>query len=128
MADRTDELAATLMEAFTCYLDGFCLEQLAVPEDLDDPGGEVELWIRSEECFVEEESRDKHGWDGPILRCYLSISAGVVEGLDAPDLAGVFEQAIAHSEEHQQARNMGRLLGQVDPERIPSSDEQAEMN
>lgn len=128
MEDRMDKLAATLMEAFTCYLDGFRLEQLAVPEDLDHPGAEVELWIRSEESFLEEESRAKPGWDGPILRCYLSVSAGAVEGLDAPDMAGVFERAIAQSEEHQRARRMGRLLGQADPERIPSSDEQAEMN
>lgn len=38
------------------HVEGFVLEQLAIPEDLEDSEEEVELWVISEEAFAPEGS------------------------------------------------------------------------
>ena len=124
MRDKVDELAALVIEAFTEHMKGFYLEQLAVPEDLDDPKEDVELWVMSEEPFVPEGSE----WAGPRIHAHVSVPVVLMEDKDAVQLAQMFAEAISSSRDYRAARRRAGLIGGMDPTLIPSSLEEAEMN
>lgn len=53
--DPVERLASKLIAAFEPLKGELVLEQLAVPEDLDDPEGEIDLWLASEKTYAIEE-------------------------------------------------------------------------
>lgn len=49
--DPTDRLARKLISSFEHLTEHLLLEQLAVPEDLQDPEESVELWVASNTAY-----------------------------------------------------------------------------
>lgn len=118
--DPTDHLARKLISSFEQLEDHLLLEQLAVPEDLSDPDGSVELWVASTEAFSAEEQF--------IVRGHLSLPISVVIERNAQELAHLFKDELLASEQFRHATTVAGVAGKAADEGGVPSAEEAQLN
>lgn len=95
--DRVDRLADKIVEAFEPLSEVIVLEQIAVPEEPEDPTGEVDLWIKSAKNYGLADGRHM------ILRGTVSLSALAAQSCSTAELTGHFREQILGSEEFRTA-------------------------
>lgn len=117
--DEVEKLARKLIEVFEA-LEGLLLEQLAVPEDLDDPEGVVNLWVASEEAYGAEEEI--------VVQGQISVPATTVLASNVEDLIELFREELVGSDELDKAVRLARIVGRATQRRPVPSSEQAQLN
>ena len=118
--DATDKLAHKLIEAFEELGEEIALEQLAVPEDLSDPRGSVDLWVVNTVGYEQEEQF--------VVRGRVSVPTTIVLEREACELCLLFKREILHSEEFRTATLSAKVASQAaERSGVPSSEE-AERN
>ena len=132
--DPTDKLAHKLIEAFEPLGEEVILEQLAVPEDLSDPQGSVDLWVEIAMKGAEagagasaRVSRD-HEEDQFVVRARVSVPTAVVLECEVGDLVRLFREELLHSEPLRRASTSAGVASRAaERDGIPSPEE-AERN
>lgn len=118
--DPIDRLARKLISSFEHLEEHLLLEQLAVPEDLQDPEGSVELWIASNKTYSAEE--------GIVVRGHLSLPTTVAMERDAQQLARLLKEELLDSEPFRHATIVASITGKAaDEDGVPSAEE-AQLN
>ncbi len=118
--DTVDRLARKLMSSFEHLEEHLLLEQLAVPEDLCDPEGSVELWVASSRAYGAQEEI--------VVRGHLSLPTSVVIERNARALAQLFKDELLGSEHFRHATTVAGVAGTVaDKGSVPST-EKAQLN
>jgi hypothetical protein len=84
--DTVDSLTRKLISSFEHLEDYLLLEQLAVPEDLWDLEGSVELWVASTHAYGSQEDI--------VVRCHISVPTSVVLERNARELAQLFKDEL----------------------------------
>lgn len=118
--DSTDELARKLISAFEMFGEELVLEQLAVPEDLDDPEATVDLWVATAEAYDLGEEL--------VVRARVSVPTVVALGWDADELGQLFREELLHSEEFRRATRVAGVASRAAELRGFPSPEEAERN
>lgn len=118
--DPIDGLARKLINSFEHLQENLLLEQLAVPEDLSDPDGSVELWVASTETYSTEEEI--------IVQGYLSLPTTVAIERNAQELAWLFKQELLASEQFRHATTVAKVAGTAADEGGVASAEEAQLN
>jgi hypothetical protein len=118
--DPIDGLARKLINSFEHLQENLLLEQLAVPEDLSDPDGSVELWVASTENYSTEEEI--------IVQGYLSLPTTVAIERNAKELARLFKEELLASEQFRHATTVAKVAGTAADEGCASSAEEAQIN
>lgn len=117
--DEVEKLARKLIDAFGA-LEGLLLEEVAVPEDLDDPEGSVDLWVSSNEtCGGRQEIS---------VRGRISLPAGIALALNTRELAELFGEELLGSEEFKEAALLSCIMERAWKERGAPSPEGASLN
>ncbi len=119
--DAVDGLARKLIEAFERLRDSLVLEQLAVPEDLADPAGSVDLWVASAGSYDDPE-------EGIVVRGRVTMPTAVALENDAEELSLLFREELLGSERFGRAGGVARVVGRVADGRGVPSPEEAEKN
>jgi hypothetical protein len=105
--DTVDGLARKLINSFEHLEEHLLLEQLAVPEDLNNPDG------------TQEEI---------VVRGHLSLPTSVVTERNVRELARLFKDELLGSEHFRHATNVAGVAGMVaDKGSVPSTEE-AQLN
>ena len=118
--DTVDGLARKLISSFEHLEEHLLLEQLAVPEDLYDPEGSVELWVASSRAYGTQEEI--------VVRGHLSLPTSVVTERNARELARLFKDELLGSEHFRHATNVAGVAGAIaDKGSVPSTEE-AQLN
>ena len=127
--DPTDKLARKLIEAFEPLGEEVILEQLAVPEDLADPQGSVDLWVEIVMAGTEasaEASREQA--DQIVVRARVSLPTAVVLECEVDDLVTLFQEELLHSQPLRRAGTSASVASRAaERDGIPSPEE-AELN
>ena len=127
--DPTDRLVRKLIEAFEPLGEEIILEQLAVPEDLADPQGSVDLWVEITMSGAEasaEASREQE--DQIVMRAKVSVPTAVVLECEMDDLVRLFREELLHSEPLRRASTSAGVASRAaERDGIPSPEE-AERN
>ena len=118
--DPVDGLARKLIDSFEHLEEHLLLEQLAVPEDLSDPEGSIELWVASTETYSAEEKI--------VVRGYLSLLTHVAIERDAEELARFFKEELLASERFRYATTVAGVVGKAADEGIVPSAEEVQLN
>lgn len=118
--DSIDELAWKLISAFEELEEELVLEQLAVPEDLADPGGTVDLWVATADTYSLEEQL--------AVRATVSVPTAVAFRWEADELSQLFREELLNSEEFRQASRIASVASRAAEERGVPSPEEAEKN
>lgn len=100
-----DEIAGKLIEAFEPFTDTLLLEQIAVPEDLDDAQSMVDLWVVGAEVEPVGDSPEQ----AIVIRGTASVPTGAVRDLDTDGLTAVLRDGLLRSPELREARLNARL-------------------
>lgn len=116
--DEIDGLACKLMEVFEA-LEDLLLEELAVPEDLNDPEGSVDLWVASDGVRGEQEIS---------VRGRISLPTTVALTLSAQELAELLWEELLGSVEFKEAALVAHVVGRTFEERSVPSPEDASLN
>ena len=118
--DATDELARKLIEAFESLGEEIVLEQLAVPEDLADPAGSVEMWVTGAlPCEADEPF---------VVRGKVSVPTAVVLGREIEEFCRLFREELLRSEPFRRATTTAGVASRaVERDGMPSCTE-AERN
>jgi hypothetical protein len=103
--DDTNELARKLIEAFEPLGEEVILEQLAVPEDLDDPNTMIDLWVVGADVHPVGESAE----EAIVLRGSASVPTGAVTDLDTGELTELLRCGLLESREFREARLTARV-------------------
>jgi hypothetical protein len=118
--DTVDELAEKLISAFEPLSGEIVLEQLAVPEDLEDREACVDLWVVSADtCGVEEQF---------VVRGKVSVPAAVALDRDAGELSRLFREELLDSDEFLRATTVAGVASLATEGCGVPSQEQAERN
>ena len=118
--DRVDEIADKLIEAFEPFSETLLLEQIAVPEDLDDPQALVDLWVVGAEVQPLGDSPEQ----AIVIRGTASVPTGAVIELDTEGLTSVLRDGLLRSPELREARLTARLASvSAESGGIPSSED-----
>lgn len=118
--DTVDELARKLISAFEELEEEIVPEQLAVPEDLADNEGSVDLWVATAEtCDLGEEL---------VVRARVSVPTAVALQWDADELGRLFREELLNSEQFRQATRVAGVACRAAEERGVPSPEEAEQN
>ena len=126
--DPTDKLAHKLIEAFEPLGEEVILEQLAVPEDLSDPQGSVDLWVEIAMAGAEASAKAAHEEDRLVVRARVSLPTAVVLECEVEDLVTLFREELLHSELLRRAGTSAGVASRAaQRDGIPSSEE-AELN
>ncbi len=118
--DTVDELARKLISAFEPLSEKVVVEQLAVPEDLDDPRGTIDLWVVSADAPGVEEQF--------VVRGKVSMPAAIALDRDADELSRLFREELLRSYEFLQASTVAGVASMSAEECGVPSREQAERN
>jgi hypothetical protein len=118
--DPIDSLARKLISSFEHLEEPLLLEQLAVPEDLSDPEGSVELWVASTGTYSAEEEI--------VVRGHLSLPISVAIERDVEELAQLFKEELLASERFRHATTVASVAGKVADEGGVPSAEEAQLN
>lgn len=100
-----DEIADKLIEAFEPFTDTLLLEQIAVPEDLDDAQAMVDLWVVGAEVQPLGDSQQ----EAIVIRGTASVPTGAVTELDTEGLTAILRDGLLRSPELREARLSARL-------------------
>ena len=130
--DPTDKLARELIEAFEPLSEEVILEQLAVPEDLSDPEGSVDLWVeiatKGDGAGAEASTGTSHEEDQFVVRARVSLPTAVVIECEVGDLVRLFREELLHSEPLRRASTSAGVASRAaERDGIPSPEE-AERN
>ena len=130
--DPTDKLARKLIEAFEPLSEEVILEQLAVPEDLSDPEGSVDLWVeiatKGDGAGAEASTGTSHEEDQFVVRARVSLPTAVVIECEVGDLVRLFREELLHSEPLRRASTSAGVASRAaERDGIPSPEE-AERN
>jgi len=118
--DTLDSLTRKLISSFEHLGDYLLLEQLAVPEDLWDLEGSVELWVASTHAYGTQEDI--------VVRGHISVPTSVVLERNARELAQLFKDELLGSEHFRHATTVAGVAGTVaDKGGVPSAEE-AQLN
>lgn len=118
--DSVDELARKLISAFEMLEEEIVLQQLAVPEDLADPEGTVDLWVATAETYSFEEEL--------VVRAKVSVPTAVALEWDTGELGRLFREELLHSEQFRRATRVVAVVSRTAEERGVPSSEEAERN
>jgi hypothetical protein len=118
--DTVDSLTRKLISCFEHLEDYLLLEQLAVPEDLWDPEGSVELWVASTGTYSAEEEI--------VVRGHLSLPTSVAVERDAEELAQLFKEELLGSGHFRHASTVAGVAGKAADERGVPSAKEAQLN
>lgn len=118
--DPVDGLARKLISSFEHLQEDLLLEQLAVPEDLSDPEGSVELWVASTRAYSVQEEL--------VVRGRLSLPTSVVIERNARELAQLFKEELLASERFWHAITVAGVAGKTADEGGVPSAEEAQLN
>ncbi len=118
--DPIDGLAHKLINSFEHLQEDLLLEQLAVPEDLSNPDGSVELWVASTETYSTEEEITVQG--------YLSLPTTVAIERNAQELARLFKEELLASEQFRHATTVAKVAGTAADEGGAPSAQEAQLN
>ncbi len=103
--DIVDELARKLISALEPLSEKVVVEQLAVPEDLDDPRGMIDLWMVGTEVQpVGERSEETI-----VVRGSASLPTGAVRELGTRELTDLLRRDILESQGFREARLTARV-------------------
>lgn len=105
MRDRVDALADKMIEAFEPFSDTLLLEQIAIPEDPDDPRATIDLWL----VGAETEPVGDEAEEAIVLRGTASVPTGAVRELDAGKLTALLRDGILDSPEFREAKLTARV-------------------
>lgn len=109
--DEVEKLARKLIDVFGA-LEGLMLQEIAVPEDLDDPEGSVDLWVSSDEACGDEEIS---------VRGRISLPTSIARTLSVQELAELFDEELLGSVEFQEAELVAHITERATQERgVPS--------
>lgn len=100
-----DEIADKLIEAFEPFTDTLLLEQIAVPEDLDDPRALVDLWV----VGAQVQSLGDSQQEAIVIRGTASVPTGAIQDLDTERLTDILRDGLLRSPELREARLAARL-------------------
>jgi hypothetical protein len=103
--DPIDTLAHKLISSFECLEEHLLLEQLAVPEDLSDPEGSVELWVASTNAYSAHEEI--------VARGQISVPTSVVVERSDRELAQLLQEELLGSEHFRHATTVAGVAGRV---------------
>lgn len=101
--DPKDGLARKLINSFEHLEEDLLLEQLAVPEDLSDPEGSVEMWVASTETYSTEEEI--------IVQGYLSLPTTVAIERNPQEPAWLLKEELLASEQFRHATTVAKVAG-----------------
>lgn len=118
--DSTDELARKLISVFEEFEEELVLEQLAVPEDLADPEGTVDLWVATADTYSFEEQL--------VVRATVSVPTEVALGWEADELSQLFREELLQLEEFKRASRVAGVASLAAEEHGVPSPEEAEQN
>jgi hypothetical protein len=122
--DDTDELARKLIEAFEPLGEEVILEQLAVPEDLTDPEGTVDLWVATAVATAETYDFEEE----VVVRAKVSFPTTVALEWEAAELGLLFREELLNSQQFRYATRVAGVASRAAEERGLPSSEQAERN
>jgi hypothetical protein len=105
MTDLVDALANKVVEAFEPFRETLLLEQIAVPEDLDDPNTMIDLWVVGADVHPVGESAE----EAIVLRGSASVPTGAVTDLDTGELTELLRCGLLESREFREARLTARV-------------------
>lgn len=105
MPDQVEALADKVIEAFEPFSGTLLLEQIAVPEDLEDPRGAIDLWMVATEAQPVGESSA----EAIVVRGSASIPTGAVRELGTGELTDLLRQDILESQDFREARLTARI-------------------
>lgn len=118
--DPIDTLARKLVSSFEHLEEHLLLEQLAVPEDLQDPEESVELWVANTNAYGAHKEI--------VVRGHISVPTSVVIERNAGELAQLFKEELLGSEHFRHATTVAGVVGRVaDKDAVPSAEE-AQLN
>lgn len=100
-----DEIAEKLIEAFEPFTDTLLLEQIAVPEDLDDPEALVDLWVVGADVQPLGNSPE----EAIVIRGTASVPTGAIIELDTEGFTAILRDGLLRSSELREARLAARL-------------------
>ena len=131
--DPTDRLARKLIKAFEPLGEEVTLEQLAVPEDLADPQGSVDLWVeivmKGAEAGTEASAKASHEQeDHFMVRARVSVPTEVVLKCEMGDLVRLFREELLHSEPLRRASTSAGVASRAAKRDGIPSPEEAERN
>lgn len=112
--DDVEKLARKLIDVFD-RLEDLLLEELAVPEDLNDPEGSVDLWVASGEEEISVRGRI-------ILPTWIALT------LSPQELAELFGEELLGSEEFKEAALVAYIVERTAEKRRVPSPEDAALN
>jgi hypothetical protein len=118
--DPIDNLARKLISSFEHLEEYLLLEQLAVPEDISDSEGSVELWVASTGTYSAEEEI--------VVRGHISLPTSVAIEHDTQELARLFKEELLESKQFRHAATVASVAGQAAEEGGVPSAEEAQMN
>lgn len=95
-----DKIADKVIRAFEPFSDRLLLERIAVPEDIDDPHAEIDLWV----VGTEAQPLGEEAKESIVLRATASISIEAVVQSDRHELSGLLQERLLHSPEFRHAR------------------------
>lgn len=118
--DPIDSLVRKLISSFENLQEHLLLEQLAVPEDLSDPEGSVELWVARTGTYSTGEQI--------VVRGHLSLPTSVALERNAEELTQLFKEELLASQRFRHATTVAGVVGKAaDEGRVPSA-EDAQLN
>lgn len=105
MSDQVDAIADKVIEAFEPLCDTLLLEDVAVPEDLDDPRGMVDVRVVGTEVQPVGERPE----EAIVIRGSASIPTGAVRELGTGELTDLLRRDILGSQDFREARLTARI-------------------
>lgn len=122
--DSIDELARKLISEFEELEEEVVLEQLAVPEDLADHEGTVDLWVA-----IASANAEVYGLGEELVaRARVSVPTAVALQWDADELGQLFREELLHSEQLRWASRVAGVASRIAEERGVPSPKEAERN
>ena len=118
--DAIDGLVRKLISSFEHLEEQLLLEQLAVPEDLSDPEGSVDLWVVSARIYGAQEEI--------VVRGHLSLPTYVALERDAEGLARLLREELLGSERYWYATTVAGVAGRAADEGGVPSAQEAQLN
>lgn len=100
MKDRVDKLTDKIIRAFEPFSDRLLLERIAIPEDIDNPNAEMDLWV----VGAEAQPLDSEARKSIVLRATASIPIEAVVQSDRHELSRLLQENLLDSPEFRHAR------------------------
>lgn len=126
--DCVDELARKLISAFEELEEEVILEQLAVPEDLADPEGTVDLWVVIALATAMPAAETDDAEEELVVRATVSVPTEVALQWEAEELGHLFREELLDSQQFRHASSLAGVAFRAAEEHGVPSQEEAEQN